>query len=121
MSEHYRILTGENAAEAYLVARGAKVRERNFRTRAGEIDLIVELGWLHRVCGSEAAQHAAPGPARRGGYARQAPRVSFSAPRFTRQCTICWTRALDSTLWNSRPGTRTTSPPRLTQRAWHDQ
>ena len=43
MSEHYRILTGENAAEAYLVARGAKVRERNFRTRAGEIDLIVEL------------------------------------------------------------------------------
>ena len=34
---------GENAAEAYLVARGAKVRERNFRTRAGEIDLIVEL------------------------------------------------------------------------------
>ena len=43
MSEHYRILTGENAAEAYLVARGAKVRERNFRTRTGEIDLIVEL------------------------------------------------------------------------------
>ena len=43
MSEHYRILTGENAAEAHLVARGAKVRERNFRTRAGEIDLIVEL------------------------------------------------------------------------------
>ncbi len=43
MSEHYRILTGENAAEAYLVARGATVRYRNFRTGAGEMVLIVEL------------------------------------------------------------------------------
>jgi len=43
MSEHYRILTGENVAEAYLVKRGARVLARNFRTRAGEIDLIVEM------------------------------------------------------------------------------
>ena len=43
MSEHYRILTGENAAEAYLVSRGATVLERNFRTRAGEIDLLVQM------------------------------------------------------------------------------
>ena len=43
MNEHYRILTGENVAEEYLVSRGAKVLERNFRTRVGEIDLIVEM------------------------------------------------------------------------------
>ena len=34
MSENYRILTGEHAAEAYLVSRVATVLERTYRTRA---------------------------------------------------------------------------------------
>ena len=34
----------EHAAERYLVARGMRVRERNYNCRVGEIDLIMEEG-----------------------------------------------------------------------------
>lgn len=34
----------EALAEAYLVARGLRVLERNFRVRGGEVDLICEHG-----------------------------------------------------------------------------
>ncbi len=37
---------GEDAAAAYLTARGARILERNFRCRFGEIDLIAEQGGL---------------------------------------------------------------------------
>jgi len=33
---------GENIAADYLSKRGYKIRERNYRTRAGEIDIIAE-------------------------------------------------------------------------------
>jgi len=35
---------GENRAAAWLSSRGWKIRERNFRTRRGEIDIIAEKG-----------------------------------------------------------------------------
>jgi putative endonuclease len=38
---------GENSAAEYLVANGYRVRERNFRFKRGEIDLIAEKeNWL---------------------------------------------------------------------------
>jgi putative endonuclease len=35
---------GERVAAAHLEAKGYRIRERNFRTREGEIDIIVERG-----------------------------------------------------------------------------
>jgi len=35
---------GENRAAAWLSSRGWTIRERNFRTRRGEIDIIAEKG-----------------------------------------------------------------------------
>jgi len=35
---------GQRAAENYLLDRGCRVLERNFRSKAGEIDLIIEDG-----------------------------------------------------------------------------
>jgi len=35
---------GEKMAVAYLTARGYRIRERNFRCRLGEIDLVAEEG-----------------------------------------------------------------------------
>lgn len=35
---------GENRAAAWLSSHGWKIRERNFRTRRGEIDIIAEKG-----------------------------------------------------------------------------
>jgi putative endonuclease len=35
---------GEEAAADYLIARGFRILERRFRTRAGEIDLVAEEG-----------------------------------------------------------------------------
>ena len=39
-----RGLDGERRAAAWLSSRGWKIRERNFRTRRGEIDIIAEKG-----------------------------------------------------------------------------
>ncbi|TAL11647.1 MAG: YraN family protein [Nitrospirae bacterium] len=35
---------GERAAAAFLEARGYRIRERNYRTRLGELDLVAEEG-----------------------------------------------------------------------------
>ncbi len=35
---------GERVAAAHLEAKGYAIRERNFRTREGEVDIIAELG-----------------------------------------------------------------------------
>ena len=35
---------GERLAAAHLEAKGYRIRERNFRTREGEIDIIAERG-----------------------------------------------------------------------------
>jgi putative endonuclease len=35
---------GERVAAAHLEAKGYRIRERNFRTREGEVDIIVERG-----------------------------------------------------------------------------
>ncbi len=37
---------GERLAEQHLLAKGYRIRERNFRTREGEIDIIAEAGDL---------------------------------------------------------------------------
>jgi putative endonuclease len=42
--------SGEDAAAAHLVRLGCSVLERNFRTRAGEIDLIARRGNLVIFC-----------------------------------------------------------------------
>lgn len=46
MSDRRRVLgaLGERLAEQHLLAKGYRIRERNFRTREGEIDLIAEVG-----------------------------------------------------------------------------
>lgn len=35
---------GERLAEQHLLAKGYRIREKNFRVREGEIDIIAELG-----------------------------------------------------------------------------
>lgn len=35
---------GERLAEQHLLAKGYKIREKNFRTREGEIDIVAEQG-----------------------------------------------------------------------------
>jgi putative endonuclease len=37
-------IRGEEAAARHLLSRGYRIRDRNFRTRRGEIDLIAERG-----------------------------------------------------------------------------
>jgi putative endonuclease len=46
MSDQRRALgeLGERLAEDHLLAKGYRIRERNFRIREGEIDLIAEVG-----------------------------------------------------------------------------
>lgn len=46
MSDQRRVLgeLGERLAEQHLLAKGYRIRERNFRIREGEIDLIAEVG-----------------------------------------------------------------------------
>ncbi len=45
MSDQRRVLgaLGERLAEQHLLAKGYRIRERNFRVREGEIDLIAEF------------------------------------------------------------------------------
>ncbi|MBI4976375.1 MAG: YraN family protein [Spirochaetes bacterium] len=44
MSKRDTGMTGENIALAFLEANGFSLRERNYRTRQGEIDLVMSKG-----------------------------------------------------------------------------
>ena len=35
-------LLGEREAEKYLISKGYKIRDRNYRTKIGEIDIVAE-------------------------------------------------------------------------------
>lgn len=84
---------GEDLAERRLKAWGMRILERNYRTRAGELDLVCQAGDTlvfvevkTRKAGSRAAPHQALTPAKRTRLARAAAQYLSATGNWERPC-----------------------------------
>lgn len=80
---------GERVAAAHLQANGYRIRERNFRTREGEVDIIAERGATLVFVEVRTRRGAAMGSAAESVTASKAARILAAAQAYVQSNEDC--------------------------------
>ncbi len=80
---------GERVAEAHLKANGYRIRERNFRIREGEVDIIAERGGTLVFAEVRTRRGAALGSAAESVTATKAARILAAAQAYVQATDGC--------------------------------